>query len=223
MTNKQKSIVAVACQALGIERQFLPEKLRNRLNYYVGDKGLKDKLIDEASVDSESIHNKSKPIKNGNHIFIRNLVILDTLFEDRKVVVKWLNGEPVEASMFDRFASEWKAKKVLFEALDKKVVDIRDFLLGENKDWSQEEIPYPFNGGKYSSIDMIAKSIEFDVNPSAYDLALKAVLGGEFGKLGQLITENPEHFVSAQGEWLIQLYDAKKTEYEDYAKFLNKY
>ena len=223
MAGKNKSIAAVACQALGIERNFLPERLRSRLNYYVKDKNLKAKLLDEQDLQSESVDYVPKPIKAGNHTFIRNLVILDTLFEDKKLVVKWLNGESIDASSFDHFASEWKAKKILFQALDIRVGDLRRFLLSDTQDWSQDEIPYPFNDGQYSSIEMIADSIEFDDNPSVYDLALKAVLERQFATLGKLITDNPNAFMSLQGEWLIKLYHSKKAEYEEYAALLNKY
>ena len=40
MAGKNTSIAAVACQALGIDRNLLPERLRSRLNYYVKDKNL---------------------------------------------------------------------------------------------------------------------------------------------------------------------------------------
>ncbi|WP_298944099.1 hypothetical protein [uncultured Psychromonas sp.] len=223
MAGKNTSIAAVACQALGIDRNLLPERLRSRLNYYVKDKNLKAKLLDQQDVNSESVDYVPKPIKAGNHTFIRNLVILDTLFEDKKLVVNWLNGKEVDAASFDQFASEWKAKKILFQALDKRVGDLRIFLLSNKKDWAQDEIPYPFTEGKYSSMEMIADSIEFDANASAYDLALKAVIKGEFGTLGKLITDNPNDFISEHGEWLVQLYNSKKAEYEEYNQLLNKY
>lgn len=223
MAGKNTSIAAIACEALGIQRHLLPERLRSRLNYYVKDKNLKTKLLDQQDVNSESVEYVPKPIKPGNHTFIRNLVILDTLFEDKKLVVNWLNGETMDAMSFDQFASEWKAKKILFQALDKRVADLRIFLLSSKKNWSQDEIPYPFNEGMYSSMDMITDSIEFDTNPSAYDLALKAVIKGEFGVLGSLITDNPNAFISENGEWLVQLYYSKKAEYEEYSQLLNKY
>lgn len=223
MAGKNKSIAAIACQALGIERNLLPERLRSRLNYYVKDKNLKAKLLDEQDLQSESVDYVPKPIKAGNHIFIRNLVILDTLFEDKKLVVNWLNGEGIDAASFDQFANEWKAKKILFQALDKRVADLRYFLISSEKDWSRDEIPYPFNEGKYSSMEMIADSIEFDADSSTYDLALKAVIKGEFGTLGEIITDNPRSFLGDNGEWLVQLYNSKKAEYEEYSQLLNKY
>lgn len=223
MASKNKSIAAVACQALEIDRNLLPERLRSRLNYYVKDKNLKAKLLDEADIKSESVDYVPKPIKEGNHIFIRNLVILDTLFEDKQLVVTWLNGEKINTEIFEQFAKEWKAKKLLFQALDKRIGDLRLFLSDENIDWSQDEIPYPFNEGKYSSLEIIANSIEFDTQSSPYDLALKAVIEGEFGDLGKLITNNPDAFISEQAQWLVNLYNAKKAEYEEYSLLLNKY
>jgi len=223
MAGKNKSIAAVACQALGIDRNLLPERLRSRLNYYVKDKNLKAKLLDEEDIKSESVDYVPKPIKGGNHVFIRNLVILDTLFEDKKLVVNWLSGEKINTESFDQFAKEWKAKKLLFQALDKRISDLRLFLTDENIDWSQDQIPYPFNEGQYSSLEMIADSIEFDAQSSPYDLALKAVIEGEFGVLGKLITNNPDAFISEQGQWLVTLYNTKKAEYEEYSLLLNKY
>ena len=223
MAGKNKSIAAVACQALGIDRNLLPERLRSRLNYYVKDKNLKAKLLDEEDIKSESVDYVPKPIKAGNHTFIRNLVILDTLFEDKKLVVNWLNGEKINTESFDQFAKEWKAKKLLFQALDKRIGDLRLFLSDENIDWSKDEIPYPFSEGQYSSLEMIANTIEFDTHSSPYDLALKAVIEGEFGVLGKLITNNPNAFISEQGQWLVTLYNTKKAEYEEYNLLLNKY
>ena len=212
MAGKNKSIAAVACQGL-----------RSRLNYYVKDKNLKAKLLDEADKKSESVDYVPKPIKAGNHTFIRNLVILDTLFEDKKLVVNWLNGEKINTESFDQFAREWRAKKLLFQALDKRIGDLRLFLSDENIDWSKDEIPYPFSEGQYSSLEMIANTIEFDTHSSPYDLALKAVIEGEFGVLGKLITNNPNAFISEQGQWLVTLYNTKKAEYEEYNLLLNKY
>lgn len=223
MDGKNKSIAAVACQALGIERKLLPERLRSRLNYYVKDKNLKAKLLDAPDVKSESRDYSSKPIKAGNQIFIRNLIILDTLFEDKKLVVNWLNGEKINNESFDQFAKEWKAKKILFHALDKRIGDLRLFLSDEHIDWSQDEIPYPFNEGQYTSLEMIANSIEFDTQSSPYDLALKAVIAGEFGVLGKMITNNPDAFNSEHGQWLVTLYNTKKAEYEEYSLLLNKF
>lgn len=223
MAGKNKSIAAVACQALGIDRNLLPERLRSRLNYYVKDKNLKAKLLDEADKKSESVDYVPKPIKAGNHTFIRNLVILDTLFEDKKLVVNWLNGEKINTESFDQFAREWRAKKLLFQALDKRIGDLRLFLSDENIDWSKDEIPYPFSEGQYTSLEMIANTIEFDTHSSPYDLALKAVIEGEFGVLGKLITNNPNAFISEHGQWLVTLYNTKKAEYEEYSLLLNKY
>jgi len=223
MAGKNTSIAAVACQALGIDRNLLPERLRSRLNYYVKDKNLNAKLLDEPDIKSESVDYVPKPIKAGNHIFIRNLVILDTLFEDKKLVVKWLNGEKVNSENFEQFAKEWKAKKLLFQALDRRIGDLRLFLINKNIDWSQDEIPYPFSDGKYSSMELIANSIELDNQSSPYDLALKAVIDGEFGALGKLISNNPGAFISEHGQWLVNLYNTKKAEYEEYSMLLDKY
>jgi hypothetical protein len=223
MAGKNASIAAIACQALGVERKFLPERLRDRLNYYVKDKSLKTRLLDKKDENSEAVNYVPKPIKAGNHTFIRNLIILDTLFEKKELVVDCLNGGGFDPIRFEQFVNEWKAKKLLFQALDKRIPDLRDFLLNKKKDWSQDDIPYPFSDGKFSSTDMIANAIDFDTESSAYDLALKAVIDGEFGTLGTIILENPNAFASGHGEWLVQLYNSRKAEYEEYNAFLNKF
>lgn len=223
MASKNSSIASIACKALGIERKLLPERLRARLNYYVKDKNLKAKLLDQQDENSEAVNYKPKPIKAGNHTFIRNLVILDTLFEDKQLVVNWLNGEKIDAEKFDQFSNEWRAKRLLFQALEKRIGDLKAFLLNGEKNWSIDEIPYPFTDGKYKSTDMIANSIDFDSAASAYDLALKAVLDNQYGLLGKIITEHPNAFASEHGEWLVLLYSRKKQEYEEYQDFLNQY
>ena len=72
-------------------------------------------------------------------------------------------------------------------------------------------------------MELIANSIELDNQSSPYDLALKAVIDGEFGALGKLISNNPGAFISEHGQWLVNLYNTKKAEYEEYSMLLNKY
>lgn len=208
---------------MGIERHLLPERLRSRLNYYVRDKKLKAQLLDQQDVDSESVDYVPKPIKAGNHTFIRNLVILDTLFEDKKLVVNWLNGELIDRKCFDRFKNEWKAKKVLYQALESRVDELGVFLSGKQINWSNDEIPYPFREGNFSAVEMIADSIDFDANSSFYDLAVKAVINNQFAELGRIINDNPEAFIAPESAWLNQLYVSKKEEYDEYYQLLNKY
>jgi hypothetical protein len=125
MARKGNSIAAVASRALGIEQKFLPECLRNRLNYYVKDNSLKKQLLDESDKDSESIKYTSRPVRAGNKTYIRNLVILDTLFEDKKIVTKWLNGEAISKEKLEQYLAEWRAKKNTLSGFRNKITRIK--------------------------------------------------------------------------------------------------
>jgi hypothetical protein len=223
MAGKGKSIAAVAAKALGIEPKYLPERLRNRLNYYVKDSSLKARLLDEPDPLSEAAHRTSRPIRDGNQNFVRNLVILDTLFEDKKIVIGWLNGEEISSEQLQHYFTEWRAKKVLYQALETRLPELGDFFSQANINWSEDVIPYPFREGVFSSVELIADVITADNNPSPYDSALNAVLTHQFGQLGRILEQSPEAFINGEGQWFNLLYQAKRKEYEEYYALLNKY
>jgi hypothetical protein len=223
MANKGKSIAAVASLALGIDQKFLPERLRNRLNYYVKDKSLKSQLLDEQDPLSESVDYTPRPIRSGNKNFIRNLVILDTLFEDKKTVTNFVNGEGLSKQKLKQHFSEWRAKKMLYQALDSRISELDAFFSRDDINWSEDKIPYPFSDGDLSSVELIADVIAADKNPSPYDSAIKAILNNQFGELGLILEQSTDEFISCEGQWLNQLYQAKRKEYEEYSALLNKY
>jgi hypothetical protein len=223
MARKGNSIAAIASRALGIEQKFLPERLRNRLNYYVKDESLKEQLLDEPDTSSESVDYKSRSVRAGNKNFIRNLVILDTLFEDKRVVTKWLNGSTIPKDKLEQHFAEWRAKKMLYQALESRLPELSEFLSKGNIDWVEDEIPYPFSDGEFTSVELIANVITADNNPSPYDSAIKAVITNQFGELGQILEHASAEFLNGEGQWLNLLYQAKRKEYEEFYTLLNKY
>ena len=223
MASKGKSIAAVASHTLGIELNLLPKRLRNRLNYYVKDKSLKAQLLDQPEPLSESRTYKPKPIRSGNKKFIRNLVILDTLFEDKKIVTSWVNGEKISKEKLQQYFAEWRAKKLLYQALESRLPMLDAFFSRDDINWVEDEIPYPFSDGEFSSVELIANVITADSNPSPYDNAIKAVITNQFGELGQILEQSSDEFRNGEGQWLNQLYIAKRKEYEEYSALLNKY
>ncbi|MGB2742816.1 MAG: hypothetical protein WBC60_19910 [Cognaticolwellia sp.] len=223
MASKGKSIAAVASNALGIDQKFLPERLRNRLNYYVKDKSLKAQLLDESEPLSESVDYTPRPIRSGNNKFIRNLVILDTLFEDKKIVTSWINGGKISKEKLQQHFAEWRAKKMLYQALESRLPEFDAFFSRDDINWVEDEIPYPFSDGEFSSVELITNVITADNNPSPYDSAIKAVITNQFGELGQILEQSSDEFRNGEGQWLNQLYIAKRKEYEEYSALLNKY
>lgn len=223
MAKKGNSIAAIASRALGIEQKFLPERLRNRLNYYVKDESLKEQLLDEADKDSDSIDYTPRPVRAGNKNFIRNLVILDTLFEDKKLVTNWLNGAEIPQDNVEKHFAEWRAKKMLYQALESRLPELGEFLSKGNIDWVKDKIPYPFSAGEFTSVELIANVITADNTPSPYDSAIKAVITNQFGELGQILDQASAEFVNGDGQWLNLLYQAKRKEYEEFNALLNKY
>ncbi|WP_434931196.1 hypothetical protein ACRWQM_02780 [Shewanella sp. HL-SH5] len=223
MASKGNSIAAVASRALGVERKLLPERLRDRLNYYVKNESLKNRLLSEPDFNSEANKYTPRPIRTGSCKFVRNLVVLDTLFNDYGIVTKCLNDDVPSKEALGQFFAEWRAKKMLYQALESNLPALEAFFTRDNIDWEQDEVPYPFSDGDYSSVDLITKVIMADNNPSPYDCAIKAVITNQFEQLGQILDHSPEHFVSVEGQWLVQLYQAKCKEYKDFYELLNKY
>jgi len=229
MASKGKSIAAVAARALGIETKYLPERLRNRLNSYVRDERLKALLFDEeesaldAQYSPSSRGRTSRPVRAGNISLVRNLVILDTLFEDKSIITGWLKGEEIAEETLEQYFTEWRTKKILYETLVSRLPELKCFFSKRNINWAKDEIPYPFSEGKFSADKLIADVVTADKHPSPYDLALKAVLTNQFGELRRILEQSPDEFLNGEGQWLNLLYQSKRNEYEEYYELLNKY
>lgn len=224
MASKGNSIAAVAAKALDIDKKMLPEKLRSRLNYYVKDKALKSLFIDEEQVYSEANKYTSRPVRSGNLNFVRNLIFLDILFEDKKKIVDWLvNGNALSKKDLKEYYLEWKHKKQLYQKLDSQISVLDTFFSKKDIDWRNEKVPYPFSGNEFNSTELIIESISADSNPSSYDQAIKALINNEYAQLKLVLDQASESFINGEGKWLRLLYDAKLKEFEDYHSLLKKY
>lgn len=220
MASKGNSIAAVAARALGIKLKHLPERLRTDLYAYtLRDKKIKVRLLGEP----DAIGYTSIPSGKGNKNYIRNLVILNTLFEDKKIVLGWLNGSGLSKDKLQEHLAEWRAKKMLYQALESRLPELDRFFSKDDINWAEDEIPYPFSEGEFSSVELITDSIAADNTPSPYDSALSALLNRKYEKLGQILTESSDAFINGDGQWLNQLYQARHQEVSDYRALLNKY
>ena len=216
---KGTSIAAYTAQALGISRNQLPEKLRNSLNYYLKNSDIAN-MLQQKNNDIGSPHYQDRSISGSNKIFLRNLVLMDTLFDDKKKIVKWINGDPISNHELNIYFSQWHAKSYLYQALFNKKNELTAFFNQPSINWKTDEIPYPFNDGHFSSVDLISQSIAADPKPSLYDQALKLVVDNQIGRLGKLIEHHNDYFSLDQHCWLSDLYQAKLREHQELANLL---
>ena len=214
MATKGVSIAARTADALGIPRNKLPEKLRNSLNYYIKNTDIAN-ILQQSNNTLDSPHYKDRSIAGRNEIFLRNLVLMDTLFDDKKRIVQWINGESLSNDDLQRYFLQWQAKEHLYQALTAKHTEISSFFQQSKIEWCRDEIPYPFNDGHFSSVDLISQSIAADPNPSLYDQALKLVIDNQFGQLGKLITNHSDYFLLDKHCWLSDLYQSKLKEHQE--------
>jgi len=214
MASKGVSIAARTADALGIPLSKLPEKLRNSLNYYLKNTGIANILL-QPNNTLYSPHYQDRSISGRNEIFLRNLVLMDTLFDDKKKIVKWINGEQLSKGDLQSYFSQWQAKEHLYQSLTAKHTEISSFFQQSSIDWCTEQIPYPFNDGHFSSVDLISQNIAADPAPSLYDQALKLVIGNQYGQLGSLISNHQGYFSVAQYCWLSDLYKTKLQEHQE--------
>lgn len=214
MADKGQSIAARTVDALGIQRNQLPERLRNNLNAYNRNSGIA-KMLSDNEQGITSPHYQSRPVKGNQSTFLRNLVLLDTLFDDKKNVIKWINGSPMSADTLKSYYEQWQAKSYLYKSLSDNKAQLEAFFSQKDIDWCTEQIPYPFNNGNYSSVDLISQSIAADLNPSLYDQALKHVIARQFGQLGTLLSNNQDYFSLSEHCWLSVLYQSKVDEHQE--------
>ena len=219
VATKGTSIAACTAQALGISRNQLPEKLRNSLNYYLKNSDIAN-MLQQQNNDIGSPHYQDRSISGSNKIFLRNLVLMDTLFDDKKKIVQWINGEPISNQELKIYVSQWQAKAYLYQALSNKKDDLAAFFNQPDINWQTDEIPYPYNDGHFSSIDLISQSIAADPKPSLYDQALKLVVDNQIGLLGELIEQHNDYFSLDPHCWLTDLYQAKLREHQELANLL---
>jgi len=216
------SINAMAAQALGISKDLIPERLRNRLNGYIRNETIPNCMIEATPDTSESRDYTVKPIKDGTQTYLRNIVILDTLFDDPKLVKKLilnkLKTNTREESLFN-LKQVNAAKLDLLQSMEPMLHKIHNFLNRDDIDWVNEEIPYPYDDGAYSS-PLIAANLAHDRNPSVYDQALSLYYTESYAKALQLIKSNPKAFISNDTSLLRITLEKKLAVHQEYYDYL---
>ena len=217
-----KSVNAVAAEALGISATLIPNKLRNRLNGYIRNKAIPESMIETASNTSQSREYEKKPIKDGSQTYLRNIVILDTLFDDPKIVKKLvlntLKKKDREKSLFNlQYINA--AKLNLLQSMGPMMSEIQDFLTRDDIDWKKEVIPYPYEDGAYSS-PLIAANLLQDANPSIYDQALSHYYYKDYTAALQVVNNYPEEFMGPETSLLRIILEEKQATHQEYADYL---
>ena len=214
------SIKKAAARALGVSHALIPERLRNRLNGYLKKGIIPDSMIAAIPETSDSRDYTPKPIRQGNEVYLRNLVYLDTLFDDTKVVEKLI---------LDKFTTkdrhqcleDFKKLNIAKHKLLKSMLPMQDevisFLEREDIDWATEEMPYPYV--EYAS-PLIAANLVKDEELSTYDQALKCFLDRDLRGGLDLISNNPSQFTSADAALLKQMINREYAQYKEYADYL---
>lgn len=216
------SIKEETAKALSVEPALIPERLRNRLNGYLRNDTIPKAMIGEAPTTSESHNYTPKPIKQGNQTYLRNIVFLDTLFDDPKVV-KSLILNDYEKDERNQCLQDFQqlniAKLDLLKSMLPMQESILNFLQRDDIDWNTEEIPYPYTEGRYAS-PLIAANLNQSHDLSIYDQALKHFLNKDYRQALNLIESHQDQFISSDTSLLRVLIEHKYAEYKEYAEYL---
>jgi hypothetical protein len=216
-----KSIKQETAIALGIDHSLIPERLRNRLNGYLKNKTIPSSLIDNVPETSESHKYTPRPIINGNQVFLRNLVFLDTLFDDTKAVKRFIHNSYTHTEreeFLNTFHRESIAKLELFKSLIPMLDSVLDFLKQDNIDWNVDELPCPYTNTKLMVANL---SLKHDL--SIYDQTLKYLLNQDLRNAHQLLQDNPEQFANVDAIHLKTLIEQRYAEYSEYAEYLKNF
>jgi hypothetical protein len=219
------SVKGATARALGVSPVLIPERLRNRLNGYLWYKTIPQSIIDDAPEAGESVNYTPKPIQSGSHTYLRNIVILDTLFDDPKLVKQLMLNELKGKKLDDcltGFLQLNAAKLDLLKSMQPMQESILSFLKKTDIDWHKEELPYPYTDGEYAS-PLIAANLNQDTDLSVYDEALKFFLSKKYKEALQLIENQPSHFTSSESSLLKSILMQKKAEHTEYADYLAKF
>tara|TARA_R110001632_G_scaffold160827_2_gene279190 strand:+ start:1899 stop:2555 length:657 start_codon:yes stop_codon:yes gene_type:complete len=216
-----KSIKKETAIALGIDHSLIPERLRNRLNGYLDNGTIPRSMVNDVPHTSESHKYTPRPIVDGNQVFLRNLVFLDTLFDDTKAVKCFIRNSYTHTQrteFLSTFHRESIAKLELFKSLIPMLDSVLDFLKQDNIDWNVDELPCPYTNTKL----MIANlSLRHDL--SIYDQTLKYLLNQDLRNAHQLLQDNPEQFANADAIHLKTLIEQRYAEYSEYAEYLKNF
>lgn len=218
----KQSIKSETAKALGISAAYIPDRLRNRLNGYLRNKTIPKAMIEEAPKTSESHKYNPKPIKQGNHTYLRNIVFLDTLFDDPTLVKKIILNEHTETERKQCLKELEQlniAKLDLLKSMLPMQESILNFLQRDDIDWNTEEIPYPYAEGRYAS-PLIAANLNQSHDLNTYDQTLKHFLNKDYRQALDLIENNQDQFISSETSLLRVLIEQKYAEYKEYAEYL---
>ena len=217
----KNSIKDATALALGISPAYIPEGLRNKLNGYVKSGTIPSSMIDGVPLTSESHVYTPKPIISGNQTYLRNIVYLDTLFDQPKVVRGLITNTFDEKQRSNLLADLQKLNAAKLETL-KSMLPVQDeiieFLKREDIDWNTEQLPYPFEGGPNAS-PLIAANLSLASDLSIYDQTLKCFLNKDYRKAYDLVQENPAQFLTSDTSLLSIIINQKYAEYQEYAEY----
>ncbi|AWY01092.1 hypothetical protein A8139_14720 [Marinomonas primoryensis] len=216
-----KSIKKETAIALGIDHSLIPERLRNRLNGYLDNGTIPRSMVNDVPHTSESHKYTPRPIVDGNQVFLRNLVFLDTLFDDTKAVKRFIHNSYTHTEreeFLNTFHRESIAKLELFKSLIPMLDSILDFLEQDNIDWNVDELPCPYTNTKLMVANL---SLKHDL--SIYDQTLKYLLNQDLRNAHQLLQDNPEQFANADAIHLKTLIEQRYAEYSEYAEYLKNF
>jgi len=218
----KQSIKSETAKALGISPSYIPDRLRNRLNGYLRNNTIPKAMIEEAPKTSESHKYNPKPIKQGNHTYLRNIVFLDTLFDDPTLVKKIILNEHTETERKQclKDLEQLNITKLdLLKSMLPMQETILSFLQRKDIDWNTEEVPYPYQDGHNAS-PLIAVSLSHDRDLSIYDRTLKHFFNKDYRQALDLIQSHPDEFLSNDTSLLRIMIEQKYSEYQEYANYL---
>ncbi len=214
------SINAMTAKALGISKSLIPEKLRLRLYGYRNL--IPDSMLGAAPDSSESRSYEKKTIKDSSETFLRNIVILDTIFDDPKIVKQLIQNKLQKDTREESLLNLKRinaAKLDLLQSMGPMLNDIYHFLSRDNINWINEEIPYPYEDGAYSS-PLIAANLAHDTDPSIYDQALSLYYSKSYAAALQVINNKPVEFVGIDTSLLRVILEEKQAVHQEYADYL---
>ncbi len=184
---KKYSATRLVADALKVDEKLIPESLRNKINTYKGNKTIPPEMFKV----SHSTHYQSIDFKKGNLTYIRNLIILDTLFANTQKVKPIMLGtlsQQKKAEEVTAMISDLEAKKGILNALSEQLGSFKAFLLQDNLDLHHTELPNPFIGGR-SIGDLLLAQIESssDHELSTYDKILREYFAGKYQKVDTML------------------------------------
>lgn len=189
---KKYSATRLAADALSVDEKLIPESLRNKINTYRGNKTIPPEMF----VASQGIRNQSIEYKPGNLIYIKNLIILDTLFDNTQKVKPIMLGtlsQEKRREKVDELISDLEARRDILNALSHQLGSFKSFLLQENLDLHKTELPNPFSEGRSINKLLFAQIQNHGENSlSDYDRVLKAFFGGRYLEVEEMLSELDE-------------------------------